>query len=48
MLLISGYADDAIADDLTGSGVHFLAKPFAPAELLAAVANATPQLAVAR
>lgn len=48
VLLISGYADDAIADDLTGNGIHFLAKPFAPSELLAAVDNARPRLQVAR
>ncbi len=37
VLLLSGYAEAALGADLAGEGFHFLAKPYAPAELLAAL-----------
>lgn len=38
VVLLSGYAEAALGQDLEGEGLHFLAKPYAPAELLAALA----------
>ena len=37
VVLVSGYAEATLRADLAGEGFHFLAKPYAPAELLAAV-----------
>ncbi|MCA9659905.1 MAG: response regulator [Myxococcales bacterium] len=39
-LLISGYADVATIEEISRSGLAFLAKPFTPAELVAALADA--------
>ena len=42
VLLISGYSEGEVGDWRSGErGVHFLAKPFRPAELVAAVAALT-------
>ena len=40
VVLVSGYAETALQADMAGEGFHFLAKPYAPAELLAALAVA--------
>ncbi|RYJ02207.1 MAG: PAS domain-containing sensor histidine kinase [Acetobacteraceae bacterium] len=40
VVLVSGYAEAALQADLAGEGFHFLAKPYAPAELLATLAEA--------
>ncbi|MBL6454130.1 response regulator [Belnapia sp. T6] len=40
VVLLSGYAEAALAADLAGEGFRFLAKPYAPAELLAALGTA--------
>jgi len=40
VVLLSGYAESALGQDLAGEGLCFLAKPYAPAELLAALAAA--------
>ena len=46
VVLLSGYAEAALGADLAGEGLHFLAKPYAPAELLAALAVALRQAPV--
>jgi two-component system cell cycle sensor histidine kinase/response regulator CckA len=47
VLLLSGYAEAALGADLAGEGFHFLAKPYAPAELLAALDAALGQMVAA-
>lgn len=39
VLLLSGYAEVTLGEDLEGQGIRFLAKPFEPAALVAAVAE---------
>ncbi len=39
VLLLSGYAESVLGEDLAGAGIAFLAKPFAPADLVAQVAG---------
>ncbi len=41
VLLLSGYAASTIGADLESEGIRFVAKPYAPADLLAAVGQAT-------
>jgi FixJ family two-component response regulator len=43
VVLVSGYPDEEAGDimALSGPGIHFLRKPFTPAELLHAVSLAT-------
>lgn len=38
VLLLSGYAESVLGEDLAGAGMGFLAKPYAPADLLAQLA----------
>jgi two-component system cell cycle sensor histidine kinase/response regulator CckA len=45
VLLMSGYAEAALGADLVGEGFHFLAKPYAPVELLLAVDAALGRVA---
>jgi two-component system cell cycle sensor histidine kinase/response regulator CckA len=45
VLLMSGYAEAALESDLVGEGFHFLAKPYAPAELLLALDAALGRVA---
>lgn len=40
VVLLSGYTESALGQDLAREKLHFLAKPYAPAELLAALAAA--------
>jgi two-component system cell cycle sensor histidine kinase/response regulator CckA len=40
ILLLSGYSASTVDSDLVGQGMHFLAKPYTPESLLAAVKNA--------
>ncbi|MBY0330425.1 MAG: response regulator [Acetobacteraceae bacterium] len=39
VLLLSGYAEAVLGEDLAGAGMGFLAKPFDPAELVAQLAS---------
>jgi two-component system cell cycle sensor histidine kinase/response regulator CckA len=42
VLLVSGYAHAAVDAGLTEDGIRFLAKPYGPAELVAAVGEPVP------
>ncbi len=46
VLLLSGYAASTIGSDLESEGILFVAKPYAPAELLAAVGRVSAVISV--
>ena len=46
VVLVSGYAEAALPADLTEEGYHFLAKPYAPTQLLETLGQALGPAAV--